>query len=626
MALIICPECGKQFSDKAAACPNCGCPTGEIVKSATPKGNSAEAEKQMLALVEQTLEKARKAGAAYELAADEVQNLASRTNIDLFGGSARQDTSRIVEEAVKACDDLYSAYQALIPTLDGGCRPLLAQNPGAKAVKAVAGTMAWLNEESEIENNYAINFNGTNLGNAVKAKYISSPVSRAIQGFWEAEYAKLPDHSEAESFWKKKLNEHKQKASKEESDARRQQIKRKKETRKAVNELKEHLEAENMQKSGARTRYYADHLQEVLKAMKYYRPAIGLISHGYDAGASVLENGDVHVEDKPFVSDGGDDVSEMHDICQILALDRCGFVGLRRDGTIATSKVGSESRKNHGLRPLAKWKNIRKIVQTVNNEIVGLRYDGTCVNLGVTFSEIDVSSWTNIVDIVASSGFVAGLREDGTVCASGVTGDGYDLEKVKEWKDIILIAVGHFELIGLNKSGQLFQIGKDRLDGLTSAKDIMTIVCGGENAENYFALQSDGTVVGGVKDWSGALESKPIQGLSRVVGIYRDHYHHGCIALLKDGSIRFFGSDIRKDRLDDNLNYFKTPLLQNYDAYQKKENARIAELEAAERKRHEEEALRADRRTKGLCQHCGGELEKKLFGWKCKACGQKKDY
>ena len=27
MALIICSECGKQFSDKATACPQCGCPT-----------------------------------------------------------------------------------------------------------------------------------------------------------------------------------------------------------------------------------------------------------------------------------------------------------------------------------------------------------------------------------------------------------------------------------------------------------------------------------------------------------------------------------------------------------------------------------------------------------------------
>ena len=26
MALINCPECGKEMSDSAAACPNCGCP------------------------------------------------------------------------------------------------------------------------------------------------------------------------------------------------------------------------------------------------------------------------------------------------------------------------------------------------------------------------------------------------------------------------------------------------------------------------------------------------------------------------------------------------------------------------------------------------------------------------
>lgn len=40
MALIICPECGKEFSDKAPACPNCGCPTSEIQKDLQPKSNS----------------------------------------------------------------------------------------------------------------------------------------------------------------------------------------------------------------------------------------------------------------------------------------------------------------------------------------------------------------------------------------------------------------------------------------------------------------------------------------------------------------------------------------------------------------------------------------------------------
>ncbi|MDO4275909.1 MAG: hypothetical protein Q4D16_19755 [Eubacteriales bacterium] len=30
MALITCPECGKEFSDQASACPNCACPTQPI--------------------------------------------------------------------------------------------------------------------------------------------------------------------------------------------------------------------------------------------------------------------------------------------------------------------------------------------------------------------------------------------------------------------------------------------------------------------------------------------------------------------------------------------------------------------------------------------------------------------
>jgi len=31
MALISCPECSKEISDKAAACPNCGCPMADVL-------------------------------------------------------------------------------------------------------------------------------------------------------------------------------------------------------------------------------------------------------------------------------------------------------------------------------------------------------------------------------------------------------------------------------------------------------------------------------------------------------------------------------------------------------------------------------------------------------------------
>jgi len=30
MALISCPECGRQVSDKASACPQCACPLGAV--------------------------------------------------------------------------------------------------------------------------------------------------------------------------------------------------------------------------------------------------------------------------------------------------------------------------------------------------------------------------------------------------------------------------------------------------------------------------------------------------------------------------------------------------------------------------------------------------------------------
>ena len=30
MSLIVCSECGKEYSDKASACPNCGCPTHAV--------------------------------------------------------------------------------------------------------------------------------------------------------------------------------------------------------------------------------------------------------------------------------------------------------------------------------------------------------------------------------------------------------------------------------------------------------------------------------------------------------------------------------------------------------------------------------------------------------------------
>lgn len=49
MAIIICPECGKEISDKASTCPNCGYPitaNQEQVKNEKPKSNIEEKPKK----------------------------------------------------------------------------------------------------------------------------------------------------------------------------------------------------------------------------------------------------------------------------------------------------------------------------------------------------------------------------------------------------------------------------------------------------------------------------------------------------------------------------------------------------------------------------------------------------
>lgn len=46
MALIKCTECGKEFSDKASACPNCGCPTKDVLSELARSQEQPEAEQE----------------------------------------------------------------------------------------------------------------------------------------------------------------------------------------------------------------------------------------------------------------------------------------------------------------------------------------------------------------------------------------------------------------------------------------------------------------------------------------------------------------------------------------------------------------------------------------------------
>ena len=118
---------------------------------------------RLLQLVQQAKESAAKAEREYECREDALQAKASQ-NIDLFGGHAVSQAVDLAAEARKMCDSLYAAYQTLVAMTDAQCRPLLAQQPGREAVRAVRDLIKWLNDESEIENNFSASLNYRDLG------------------------------------------------------------------------------------------------------------------------------------------------------------------------------------------------------------------------------------------------------------------------------------------------------------------------------------------------------------------------------------------------------------------------------------------------------------------------------
>ena len=235
MALIKCPECGKEFSEKAAACPNCGCPTCEVLKAAkapeTDAGKvqkSKEADAAISVAVQKTRKEADAADKAFDRTSSRIQEKASKV-IDLFGGDAPKRLTEIAADARRACDDLYSTYQTLITVLDAACRPLLADMPSREAVKSVADCIKYLNDESEIEKNFGLTFNDDDLGNVASAKYVPSMENKMIQKFWEAQISscltsaeiikKYGTEEERTAFMKEEQKEKKRKT--EEAEQRR---------------------------------------------------------------------------------------------------------------------------------------------------------------------------------------------------------------------------------------------------------------------------------------------------------------------------------------------------------------------------------------------------------------------
>ena len=153
---------------------------------------------RILEIVRNGKAEAKRAENEFDRRNQDIQWKASRS-IDLFGGSATSQVADIARDARRACDDLYASYQSLVRIVDEQCRPLLDQDPAANAVREVRDLIVWLNNESEIENNFTASLNSRSLGDVASARYVPSIDSKMIQRYWENKYTMWPGRAEQEA-------------------------------------------------------------------------------------------------------------------------------------------------------------------------------------------------------------------------------------------------------------------------------------------------------------------------------------------------------------------------------------------------------------------------------------------
>ena len=181
----------------------------------------------------------------------------SQRSINLFGGSAVSQVADIVSESKMICDELYAAYQVLVEMVDSQCRPLLDETPDYIAVREVRDLIRWLNDESEIQNNFAASFNGTKLGDVASGRYMPSMSNKMIQQFWVTKCDMWPGKEEAEA----------EEREKREAEAEQTQKNEEKERKRTENEYRKEL-AEWTEKSEQIKRTRQEKLREAIEKLK----------------------------------------------------------------------------------------------------------------------------------------------------------------------------------------------------------------------------------------------------------------------------------------------------------------------------------------------------------------------
>ena len=332
-------------------------------------------------------------------------------------------------------------------------------------------------------------------------------------------------------------------------------------------------------------------------------------------------------------------------------------VGLKTDGTVLA--VGSNSR---GQCNTESWREIIAISSS-SQHIVGLKADGTVVAVGDNKDgQCKTKNWTDIVAISSKYDRTVGLKADGTVVAVGFNRDGQC--NTKNWTDIVAISANGYNIMGLKAEGTVVTVGDHSTQRkVTPWRDIVAIF----NNSITVKLQADGTVVAVGRNFSRecnidvvAIDGDVVlktngtvvavgdnkygqcntEDWRDIVAISSSHYH--TVGLKADGTVIAVGANNNgecntknwKDivAISSSSATYDGGVVRGCTVGLKRDGTVVAvgwnkygqcntENWKGIGPPSEEQILKWERRAKGLCQYCGGQIGG-LFTKKCKVCGK----
>lgn len=157
---------------------------------------------------------------------------------------------------------------------------------------------------------------------------------------------------------------------------------------------------------------------------------------------------------------GATNVSDWTDIASVSTSG--STIGITTNGTILTTNADLA-----GEWDVSGWTDIIAADTAYwGAHIVGLRSDGTVVATGLDnqYNKIQVSDWTDIVEVYTTDKYTVGLKSDGTVVGTGLNIDG--CLNVSNWTDIASIRVWYGCTVGLKSDGSVVYAGKGHRDML----------------------------------------------------------------------------------------------------------------------------------------------------------------